>query len=64
MKSGGVLYKLESCKNEITFLRFNELENEFWLFGGCWGGTFQSWSKPREDNKFIVTLRQTVKSCL
>ncbi len=57
MKSGGVLYKLESCKNEITFLKFNELDNEFWLFGGCWGGNFQFWSKPREDNKFTVTLR-------
>jgi hypothetical protein len=42
MQSGGVIYQLSSypdkkhpnAKKEITILKFNLIENEYWLFGG------------------------------
>lgn len=57
LKSGGNLYDLVSCQQEISCLQFINGRTEFWLFGACWGGRLMMWTQPSEDNHFTVAAK-------
>ena len=57
LKSGGNLYDLANCQQEISQLQFINGQTEFWLFGACWGGRLMMWTQPSEANNFTITAR-------
>lgn len=60
LASGGILYDLKTqSKAEISNLKFNISDSEFWLFGACWGGKVLMWTKPSPDNNFVVNVKPT-----
>ena len=57
LQSGGVLYNLPHCNQEVTYLKFSDGMSEYWLFGACWGGKLMMWTQPNEDNNFTISAR-------
>ena len=56
-KSGGIIYRLPGVDTEITMLKYLTSPGEYWIVGACWQGRVAFWTRPNEQNNFMINVK-------